>query len=282
MTETNGGFLDGTTIGRVALCVNDLDRISEFYEHVVGLELQSKNEGEAILGAGGVPLLELVADADATERTRDETGLFHTAFLVSSRSALADALVRIEDEWELSGASDHHVSEALYCRDPEENGIEVYRDRPREAWPTGDDGRVQMDTLALDTDDLREQAAGTKTVPSDTVVGHVHLEVSSIPSAREFYADALGMNVRQEYGPSALFLAADDYHHHIGCNVWNNRTNPAEGRGLAWFELVVPNRETLETIRERFFARGITTTPTKNGIEIEDSDEITVRLRLDD
>ncbi|SIR06448.1 catechol 2,3-dioxygenase [Haladaptatus litoreus] len=280
MTETN--TVRGTTVGRVALRVNDLDRTSSFYEQVVGLEPQSKGDQTAALGAGGVPLLELVEDADAPERTRDETGLFHTAFLVPSRRALADALVRLEDEWELTGASDHRVSEALYCRDPEGNGIELYRDRPREAWPIGDDGRVQMDTLPLDTNELRKEATETETVPSNTVVGHVHLEVSSIAAAREFYADALGMNVRQEYGPSALFLAADDYHHHVGCNVWNNRTKPADGRGLEWFELAVPNRETLETVRERFAAREISVTEIEDGIEITDSDEITVRLRAHD
>ncbi len=229
---------------------------------------------------GGRSLLELVADADAPERKQSETGLFHVAFLVPSRSALGDALARIEDKWTLSGASDHRVSEALYLSDPEGNGIEVYCDRPRDSWPVTDDGRVQMDTLPLDTDELRSRSTGANTVPPETTVGHVHLEASSIPATREFYADGLGLTVRQEYGSSALFLAADDYHHHVGLNVWNHRTKPAAGRGLEWFELLVP-ADSLDAIRRRLTAHGAATSPTERGFEVTDPDEIRIRISSD-
>ncbi|WP_266077054.1 VOC family protein [Haladaptatus caseinilyticus] len=282
MTNSEPVSSDGMTVGRVALRVNDLDRTSEFYETVVGLELQRKTGDHAILGAGGEQLLELAEDVDAPKRKQNETGLFHTAFLVPSRSALGDTLVRIESEWELSGASDHRVSEALYLSDPEGNGVEVYCDRQREAWPTDDNGRVRMETLPLDTDDLRRERSGAKTVPAGTVVGHVHLEVSSIPSAREFYADTVGLTVRQEYGPSALFLAAADYHHHIGLNVWNHRTEPAKGCGLEWFELLVPNRDVLGAIRERLAARDITTNRIDRGFEVSDPDGISIHLLTDE
>ena len=121
-----------------------------FYRDAVGLAVQHRGGERATLGAGGEPLLELTADPDAPDRPRRSAGLFHTAFRVPSRAALADALDRIEEEWELTGASDHHVSEALYLDDPEGNGVEVYRDRPREEWPTDGSGRVEMDTLPLD------------------------------------------------------------------------------------------------------------------------------------
>ncbi|MFH5798671.1 VOC family protein [Haladaptatus sp. CMAA 1911] len=272
------GISPETTVGRVALRVNALDRMSRFYETVVGLERLRKTDGTAVLGAVDVPLLELVADSDASERKRQEAGLFHTAFLVPSRSALADALVRIEDGWELSGASDHRVSEALYLTDPEGNGIEIYRDRPRAEWPLSEDGLVQMETLPLDIDELRSHATGAKNVPPGTVVGHVHLEVSSLAAAREFYVETLGMRVRQRFGPSALFLAADDYHHHIGLNTWNDRTEPVEGCGLLWFELVVPDDSALDRIRERFTASGIDVTSGETGIEVTDSDGIKVNI----
>ncbi|WP_231183300.1 VOC family protein [Haladaptatus sp. DYF46] len=282
MTDMESGISPETTVGRVALRVNALDRMSRFYETVVGLERLRKNDGTAVLGAGGVPLLELVVDADASERKRQEAGLFHTAFLVPSRSALADALVRIEDGWELSGASDHRVSEALYFTDPEGNGVEMYRDRPRAEWPLSEDGLVQMGTLPLDIDELRSHATGAKNVPPGTVVGHVHLEVSSLAAAREFYVETLGMRVRQRFGPSALFLAADDYHHHIGLNTWNDRTEPVEGCGLLWFELVVPDDSALDRIRERFTASGIDVTPGETGIEVTDSDGIKVNILVRD
>ena len=139
-----------------------------------------------------------------------------------------------------------------------------------------------METLPLDIDELRSHGTGSKNVPSGTVVGHVHLEVSSLVVARKFYVETLGMRVRQRFGPSALFLAADDYHHHIGLNTWNDRTEPVEGRGLLWFELVVPDDAALTEIRERFTESGIQTTPTENGFEVADSDGMTIHLRAGD
>ncbi len=236
--------------GRVALRANDPDRLASFYRDVVGLAVLDREEDRATLGAGGRALLELLADPDAPPRGSDETGLFHTAFLVPSRAALGDALSRIRERWHLDGASDHRVSEALYLSDPEGNGIEIYRDRPKEEWPTNG-GRVEMDTRPLDLDALADQRRGEAGVPDETTVGHVHLEVSSIPQAREFYVEGLGLGIRQEWSDAALFLAAGDYHHHVGLNTWNGRTAPASGRGLAWFELLVPDRETLAAVRDR-------------------------------
>jgi len=256
-------------IGRVGLQVTDLDRMAAFYEDVIGLETLSRDGERAVLGVDD-PLLDLQR-SDRPARGPDETGLFHTAFLVPSRAALGDALGRIEDRWHLNGASDHHVSEALYLRDPEDNGVEVYCDRPRDEWPTTDDGRVEMDTLPLSLDPLREVADGTDRCPSGTVVGHVHLEVSSLDAARSFYADGLGLNVRQEM-PGALFLAADDYHHHVGCNVWNRRSAPPESSGLAWVELVLDD---IGAIRSRL--DGVT--DRDGGVETVDADGITIRVR---
>jgi catechol 2,3-dioxygenase len=268
-----------TAVGRVELRVKDLDAVRDFYEDVVGLEVRHAEAGRAALGAGGAELLRLVADPDAPERERDETGLFHTAFRVPTRSGLGGALARIEREWDLTGASDHRVSEALYLSDPEDNGVEVYCDRPRETWPVTDDGRVAMDTRPLDLDDLRAAAGGDDNVPGGTDVGHVHLEVSSIPDAREFYADTLGLGVRQTYGSQAVFVAAGDYHHHVGANSWNGRSSPPGGRGLEWFELVVPDREALEAVRERVETADRTATTTDDTLELTDPDGIVVRIR---
>ena len=296
MTDTDGpGRTDGasgegalpaeTTVGRAALVVNDLDSASEFYRDVVGLAVQRREGERTTLGAGGDPLLELTEDPDAPERPARSAGLFHTAFRVPSRAALADALGRIEREWELTGASDHHVSEALYLDDPEGNGVEIYRDRPRGEWPTDGAGRVEMDTLPLDLDSLAAQGRGEPSAPPGTDVGHVHLEVSDVSAARRFYVDALGMNVRQEWGPSALFVAAGDYHHHVGLNAWNRRSDPISGCGLDWFELVLPDGASLAAARERFAAAGVETTPTETGgadgpFEVRDPDGIPVRLRV--
>ncbi|MFB6304914.1 MAG: VOC family protein [Haloferacaceae archaeon] len=276
--DANPGSLPPeTAVGRVALRVNDLGRVREFYESVVGLETIRADGGTATLGAGGTPLLRLIGDPDAPERGRDETGLFHTAVRVPSRAALADALERVE-EWGLDGASDHLVSEALYFDDPEGNGVEVYRDRPRSEWPETDAGRVAMETLPLDLSALRGSGPGAERVPDGTDVGHVHLEVSSTAAARAFYVDALGLRVRQTYGDEALFLAAGDYHHHVGANVWNGRTAPATGRGLEWFELDVP-AGAVDDCRSRLEAAGFGTRDASEGFATADRDGIELRVR---
>ncbi|MFC7157314.1 VOC family protein [Halomarina halobia] len=268
-----------TRVGRVALRVNDLDRMVEFYRDVIGLVVRRHEDGRASLGTDDEPLLELYAAPDAPKRGREETGLFHTAFRVPSRTALGDALGRVRERWRLDGASDHLVSEALYLTDPEDNGVEVYRDRPRGEWPLAADGTVRMATLPLDTDEIVDRRRGETTVRPRTTVGHVHLEVSSLSAARAFYVDALGFRVRQRYGPSALFVAAGDYHHHVGLNTWNGRTAPPAGRGLDWFELLVPRRDDLDAVRERC-ADGAGRVSDEGGRTVFDPDGIELRLRV--
>jgi catechol 2,3-dioxygenase len=263
-------------VGRVALTVTDIAAVADFYESVVGLDIVSEGDDRVVLGAGDRPLLVLERDPEAPERPREAAGLFHTAFRVPNRAALADALARVESEWTLAGASDHRVSEALYLWDPEDNGVEIYCDRPREEWPTEND-RVQMDTLPLDREALGEAAAGADGVPAGTDVGHVHLEVTSLEDARPFYVDALGLGVRQEYN-GALFVAAGDYHHHVGLNTWNGRSDPTSGRGLAWVELTVPDDDALAATRERLVGAGVAVTDTDDGIAVSDPDGIRVRV----
>lgn len=278
MANTDDPLPAATRVGRVALRANDLDRLAEFYRDVVGLAVLERDGERATLGVDE-PLLELLADPDAPDRTREETGLFHAAFRVPSREALGDALGRIRGRWHLDGASDHLVSEALYLADPEGNGIELYRDRPRERWPIGEDGRVGMETRPLDTDAIGDLGCGRGPAPEGTTMGHVHLEVSSLPAAHAFYVDALGLGVRHEWSDAALFVAAGDYHHHVGLNTWNGRTRPAEGRGLAWFELLVPSDGALEATRKRLTAHGVEVAAEGDALAVADPDGIGLRLR---
>lgn len=271
-----------TEIGRVALVVNDLSRMIEFYTTVIGLDVQCQGDDRTVLGAGNEPLLLLLADPSASKRGGNETGLFHTAFLVPSRTALGEALTRVEKHWQLDGASDHRVSEALYLSDLEDNGIEVYCDRPREEWPHADDGMVGIDTLPLNLDEIRDLGREEATVPTETTVGHVHLEVSSLSTAREFYVDALGMDVRQQYGDSALFLDHADYHHRLGLNVWNGRTAPSTGCGLQWFEFVLPEQDALDVIQQRLGKQEVSSTTIESGVAVADPDGISLRLVVND
>ncbi|MFB6137102.1 MAG: VOC family protein [Halobacteriaceae archaeon] len=259
------GLPDDTRLGHVALRVPDLDAAVAFYETVVGLAvLDRAPEGEppsATLGAGGEPLLVLRAPADAPPRGPAEAGLFHAAFRLPSRAALGDALARVREHAALEGASDHAVSEALYLSDPAGNGVELYRDRPREAWPTTG-GRVDMVTEPLDLEAVAAAADADGRGPDDvpdsgrappgTDLGHVHLEVTDLAATRAFYVDDLGFDVSATV-PSGLFLAAGGYHHYVGANTWRGRTAPATrgARGLAWVEVVLPDAGALADCRDR-------------------------------
>lgn len=243
-------------VGRVALRVGALDSLVEFYTRTVGLSILDRSDTRVTLGAGDEPLLELESAPDAAARDPAESGLFHLAFRVPGRTSLGDALARLRDGWQLTGASDHGVSEALYTSDPEGNGVELYRDRERDQWPRDGD-RVAMYTEPLDVDSLAAEAASNDALPPGTDVGHVHLEPMDLDAARGFYVDDLGMNVRQAWGDEALFLAAGKYHHHVGLNVWHGRSEPAgEGLGLAWWELLVPDGDALEAAAARLDTRG--------------------------
>ena len=214
-------------IGSVRLAVADLARSVEFYERVLGLPLISRDHDRALLGVDREsPALELIAIADPSPVSPHDTGLFHVAWLHPSRAALAATVQRIvRGGWVIGGASDHGVSEALYLSDPDGLGIEIYADRPRERWPRPADGHgVKMVTLPLDLDDLMAQAPeqAQDAIASGTSVGHVHLKVSDVPRALAFYRDALGLNEQAQL-PSAAFLSAGGYHHHVGLNSWQSR-----------------------------------------------------------
>lgn len=276
------GLPPDASIGRVALRVADLDRQVEFYEAVVGLRTLECDDGVATLGVDGTELLRLAERPDLDSRGRDETGLFHTAFLYPDRAALGDALERVEECLQLTGASDHLVSEALYLDDPEGNGVELYRDRPREEWSVQDNGRIDIETLPLDLEPIREAGNGREAAPAETSVGHVHLEVSDVDAARQFYVDELGMELTQTYGQDAIFLAAGGYHHHVGANAWNGRTEPSDGLGLDWFEVVVPDAGPLDAARRRFEKGGRTCETLDRGFGVEDPDRIELRVRVEE
>jgi catechol 2,3-dioxygenase len=149
----------GVTIGHVHLKVADLNRAIAFYRDVLGFDLMERYGDEAaFLSAGGYHhhiALNTWESKGGSPPGAGSTGLYHFAIRYSTRAALADALRRLLDAGtSLEGASDHGVSEALYLRDPDENGIELSWDRPKEKWPLTEDGHLQMTTSPLDTQQL--------------------------------------------------------------------------------------------------------------------------------
>jgi catechol 2,3-dioxygenase len=225
-----------TRMGAVHLTVADLDRSIAYYESAVGLRVHDRDGGRAALGTGGEDLLVLVEQAGALP-ARGYSGLYHLALLLPDRADLAGWLAHAaRDQVALVGLSDHYVSEAIYLSDPDDHGIEIYWDRPREHW----EGRVgeRMTTLPLDTDDLlgalddpaRAPFAG---LPEGTTMGHVHLRVADVAQTIAFYRDVLGFALMAQLGRQAAFLSAGGYHHHLGANTWESAGAPQAPEGSA-------------------------------------------------
>src|SRR5919201_1324839 len=254
-----------THIGSVHLTVADLDAQRSFYERALGLEVIERDGQTVRLGPpGGPAILDLTGSPDAPRRPHGTTGLYHFAVLVPTRADLAQALRRVADAgWRFTGASDHLVSEALYLNDPEGNGIEIYRDRPRAEWARSDEGAIQMATLPLDLEGVLGEVNGAHPVPErmapGTYIGHVHLQVANLHDAEAFYAGALGFDVMVRTYPGALFVSAGGYHHHIGLNTRESAggSPPPEGStGLRSFEVVLPSSGDAERVAAQARAAG--------------------------
>ncbi|HTP18767.1 MAG TPA: VOC family protein [Solirubrobacteraceae bacterium] len=267
-----------SAIGTVALTVTDLDRSRAFYERAIGLRASELDNGTLALGATGEPaLIELRGDSSAARLNRRAPGLYHLAILVPTRLDLAFALARLaEARWPLDGASDHLVSEALYLSDPDGNGIEIYRDRPRAEWPYAGD-QLQMSTLALDLNDVLGELRGASelqtTVPSGTTIGHVHLQVADLAEAEAFYHGVLGFDVMVRGYPGALFVSAGGYHHHIGLNTWHSAgatAAPSGSVGLRSFAVELPDERELAAVLARVQAASIPGSPAPDGMLVRD------------
>jgi catechol 2,3-dioxygenase len=243
---------DGAHPGRVVLQVADLERSLGYYERVLGLSVLGRSSGSALLGAGGdgSPLVELREQPGAAPvPPRGRTGLYHFALLLPDRAALGRFLRHLEGAGVRAGAADHRVSEALYLSDPDGLGIEVYADRPRDAWAYRA-GELVMATEPLDLDDLARAAGSVpwQGVPAGSRIGHVHLHVGDLRRATEFYHAALGLDRVVWSYPGALFLSAGGYHHHLGVNTWAagaGGAGPGDARLLEW-RLVLPAVEDVD------------------------------------
>jgi len=180
----------------------------------------------------------------------------------------------VETDTVLQGVADHGVSEALYLADPDGNGIEVYRDRPREAWPIVN-GRLHMGADPLDLDGvLAEDGGGDgRGLAPGTVIGHVHLHVSRLADAERFYVDVLGFELMQRYGPSALFVSAGGYHHHIGLNTWAGvgaPPPPPGAIGLRHFVVKLPAEAARADVETRLRSARVPFDTTPEGVLVHD------------
>jgi len=240
-------------MGAVHLAVADLDRSLAYYDERLGLRVHRRENGSAALGTGGADLLVL-REQHGAPPADGYSGLFHFALLVPSRGSLGAFLAHAaEDRLPLTGLSDHWVSEAIYLRDPDHHGVEIYADRPRSLW----EGRVEegMTTLPLDTQDLLAAAdTSFDGLPPSTRIGHVHLRVAEIPGTVAFYRDGVGFDLQGLFGPQAAFLAAGGYHHHVAANTWESAGAPQAPEGSATLEritVIVPSEAVLDDVETR-------------------------------
>jgi catechol 2,3-dioxygenase len=277
-------------IAHVEYVVRDLANISRFYGDLMGMQLVEKTDSFTKFSATGEPpaLLTMVENKSAkpVPSTSHTPGLYHTAFRFPARVPLASTLMRfVAAGYPLQGAADHLFSEAVYLADPEGNGIELYRDRPRNEWPKMEEvlrtGNLPLDLRKL-IDEADQASAVSGKVNTAMDIGHIHLQVSDLVKADTFYHQLLGLDVMISM-PTALFFAAGGYHHHVGANTWHSLNAPKREKnitGLNSFAFEIPHLEGFLSGFERLRGRElpIAERDGKIGVALEDGDGIRVEL----
>lgn len=287
-----------TAMSAVTLHVEDLAAQREYYMRALGLVVLAEGRqapvsgspgdqaGAVLLGRGATPVVALVHTPGLPRPARTQAGLFHTAVLLDGQRELAATVLSAarHPRSTFVGSADHLVSQAFYFTDPEGNGIELYTDRDRATWQY-DGGRVRMDSLRLDpqaflAEHLTERAVADMTAGGASV-GHVHLQVGDLATAREFYVDALGFEVTSEH-PGALFVSAGGYHHHLAVNTWNSRgAGPrASTLGLGNVSITVPTADDLDAAQDRLRHRGVVVERDGDRVRTQDPWRNAVTLEL--
>jgi catechol 2,3-dioxygenase len=269
-------------IGAVALVVRDLDRVADFYRDAVGLTVLECGGKGAVLGVDGVALLHLEHRPDARPDDPRQAGLFHTAFLMPSRTDLARWYRHMRRAgFAVSRAAGHAVNEAIYYDDPEGNGVECYADRPPQTW-RWEDGRVDITIDPLDLDELERAAAGAPSyerAPAGLRIGHLNLRVGDLDAAERFYGTTgLELTCRRA---DMTFMSTGRYHHHLAANI---RTSAGTGlrdersAGLAWLTFKAIDTATRDAAAARLRAAAASVQPIANGFETRDPWGLRVRL----
>jgi catechol 2,3-dioxygenase len=277
------GIHPGTTLGQARLAVRDLEGAVRFYTRALGLSERGQQGPRVSLGTAQRTLV-LLEQAPGAARRAGTAGLYHLALLLPSRFELARALERLlKQHVPLEGFADHLVSEAIYLSDPEGNGIELYRDRPRESW-TEPGGKLRMGTYELDPHELLAELEGPQPAETEGArLGHVHLEVGDLAASDRFYLGVLGFQLMMRMGPSASFVSAGGYHHHIGYNTWAGHLAPAPRQGvlgLERFSILLPDPGALETVLENVRRAGLPMEQDDGGWVLRDPSGIRISLEL--
>lgn len=288
MTGQNDLLSADLTMGTVMLKVGDMTKMSNYYQTALGLDVVAEADSGQYLGRGNTPLVHLQPAGGLHIPGRGEAGLFHTALLFGDQASLAATVATAAqyDPQAFAGSADHLVSEAFYFTDPEGNGIELYWDRPRDAW-AWNNGEVEMASLALSPQHYLQQHLTEESVTGQrdaaAGVGHVHLQVGDVKTAEQFYVDTLGFEKTSSFHGQALFVAAGGYHHHMAMNVWNSRgAGPRKDTlGLGEVLIKVPGTDDVGALRERLTHAGRAVADTGAEITFEDPWNNRIRVSVD-
>ncbi len=261
VTPTPAKLPAALRLGAAHLTVTDLARSIPFYTDAIGLTLIENVDGVAKLGADGDPIVVLHESRSARPAGR-HAGLYHYALLFPTREELAHAALRLAvTRTPIQGASDHGTHEAIYLPDPDGNGIELAADRPREVWPSWDEAYGQG-PAPLDLEDLLNAAGDghpNASAAPGLAMGHVHLHVGDVDEGLRFYRDVVGFDEVARL-PSAAFVSAGGYHHHLAFNVWRGPGVPAEPVdvvGLRHWTVDLPGGEGIDALRARADQAGV-------------------------
>lgn len=255
-----------TYVSHVTLKVLDLERAKSFYTEILGFQILTASPQQIEFTADGQRcLLTIIQPTDVQPKLPRRTGMYHFALLLPRRSDLANFLAHLNHKGYPYGASDHHVSEAIYLADPEGNEIEVYCDRPSSEW-TWQTEEVTMTIDPLNATELltHQDHEGWQKLPKKTIIGHLHLYVSELIQTADFYTKGLGFDIVSRYGNQALFLSTGNYHHHIALNTWMGigaPSQPSNHTGMANYTITYPSVAALKYVLQQLNQMAIKVTP---------------------
>lgn len=271
-------------IQNVTLKVSNLSRSIDFYTEIIGFRVLQQEEGRVTLTADGQHALITLVEVPNAQFVRGATGLYHFALLLPSRKDLGNLIQHFIQKNVQIGAGDHDVSEALYLSDPDGNGIEMYIDRPADTWKWDSNGQVYMTTDPVQFQSILREADGTwSSLPTDTVMGHIHLSVRNLQESEDFYTSLLDYVVVSRYGGQALFISTGGYHHHIGLNTWHSEgadALPKDAVGIQSYTVQLPNQDYAVNLKKRFVEQNMEIKEQENIFSIIEPNGIEVKFTI--